>query len=144
MSKIMAVNAGSSSLKFKLFEMPEEKVICSGIADRIGHEDAIFAIKPAGKEKNETICSIPDHAVAVEMLLEALIDEGIVSSLDEIKGVGHRIVQGGAYFSHSEIFDKKVEEKIEVPKNSENKVRNSEINKTNLAIKEHNEKDNTR
>ena len=52
MSKIMAVNAGSSSLKFKLFEMPEEKVICSGIADRIGHEDAIFAIKPAGKEKN--------------------------------------------------------------------------------------------
>ena len=113
MSKIMAVNAGSSSLKFKLFEMPEEKVICSGIADRIGHEDAIFAIKPAGKEKNETICSIPDHAVAVEMLLEALIDEGIVSSLDEIKGVGHRIVQGGAYFSHSEIFDKKVEEKIE-------------------------------
>ena len=113
MSKIMAVNAGSSSLKFKLFEMPEEKVICSGIADRIGHEDAIFAIKPAGKEKNETICSILDHAVAVEMLLEALIDEGIVSSLDEIKGVGHRIVQGGAYFSHSEIFDKKVEEKIE-------------------------------
>ena len=67
MSKIMAVNAGSSSLKFKLFEMPEEKVICSGIADRIGHEDAIFAIKPAGKEKTETICSIPDHAVAVEM-----------------------------------------------------------------------------
>ena len=113
MSKIIAVNAGSSSLKFKLYEMPEEKVICSGIADRIGHEDAIFQIKPAGKEKVETICNIPDHSVAVEMLLEALIDEGIVTTLDEIKGVGHRIGQGGAYFSHSEEMTKDVENKIE-------------------------------
>ena len=113
MSKIMAVNAGSSSLKFKLFEMPEEKVICSGIADRIGHEDAIFQIKQQGKEKVETICNIPDHAVAVELLLEALVDEGIVKSLDEIKGVGHRIVQGADYFSHSEELTPDVEAKIE-------------------------------
>ena len=113
MSKIMAVNAGSSSLKFKLFEMPEEKVICSGIADRIGHEDAIFQIKQQGKEKVETICNIPDHAVAVELLLEALVDEGIVESLDEIKGVGHRIVQGADYFSHSEELTPDVEAKIE-------------------------------
>lgn len=113
MSKVIAVNAGSSSLKFKLFEMPEEKVICSGIADRIGHTDAIFAIKPVGKEKVETICSIPDHSVAVELLLEALVDEGIVKTLDEIKGVGHRIVQGGAYFSHSEELTPDVEAKIE-------------------------------
>lgn len=113
MSKVIAVNAGSSSLKFKLFEMPEEKVICSGIADRIGHEDAIFAIKPLGKEKVETICNIPDHSVAVELLLEALVDEGIVKTLEEIKGIGHRIVQGGAYFSHSEELTPSVEEKIE-------------------------------
>ena len=113
MSKIMAVNAGSSSLKLKLFEMPEEKVICSGIADRIGHEDAIFQIKQQGKEKVETICNIPDHAVAVELLLEALVDEGIVKSLDEIKGVGHRIVQGADYFSHSEELTPDVEAKIE-------------------------------
>ena len=78
MAKVIAVNAGSSSLKFKLFEMPAEKVICSGLAEKIGHEDAIFTIKPTGKEKSETICSIPNHAVAVEMLLEALVDEGIV------------------------------------------------------------------
>lgn len=113
MSKVISVNAGSSSLKFKLYEMPEEKVICSGIADRIGHEDAIFQIKPAGKEKIETICNIPDHSVAVELLLEALVEEGIVSSLDEIKGCGHRIVQGGAYFSHSEELTSDVEAKIE-------------------------------
>ncbi len=113
MSKIIAVNAGSSSLKFKLYEMPAETVICSGIADRIGHSDAIFQIKPQGKDKVETICNIPDHSVAVELLLDALIDEGIVKSLSEIKGVGHRIVQGGAYFSHSEELTPDVEKKIE-------------------------------
>lgn len=113
MAKVIAVNAGSSSLKFKLFEMPEEKVICSGIADRIGHEDAIFAIKPAGKDKNETICNIPDHSIAVAMLLEALVDEGIVENLNEIKGIGHRIVQGGAYFQHSEEFNERTEKLIE-------------------------------
>ena len=112
MAKIMAVNAGSSSLKFKLYEMPEEKVICSGIAERIGHEDAIFSYKYNG-EKTETICAIPDHALAVEMLLEALVDEGIVKSLDEIKGIGHRIVQGGSYFSHSVEFNADTEKKIE-------------------------------
>ena len=113
MSIVIAVNAGSSSLKFKLFEMPEEKVICSGIADRIGHEDAIFQIKPQGKEKVESICNIPDHAVAVELLLDALVEEGVVKSLEEIKGIGHRIVQGGSYFSSSVEFTKDVEDKIE-------------------------------
>ena len=113
MAKVIAVNAGSSSLKFKLFDMPAEKVICSGLAEKIGHEDAIFSIKPVGKDKNETICSIPDHAVAVEMLLEALVDEGIVKSLDEIKGVGHRVVQGGEEFSHSEEINDKLERVIE-------------------------------
>jgi acetate kinase len=112
MAKIMAVNAGSSSLKFKLYEMPEEKVICSGMADRIGHDDAVFTIKYNG-EKNETVCAIPDHALAVSMLLEALVDEGIVKSLDEIKGIGHRIVQGGSYFSHSVEFTPDTEKKIE-------------------------------
>ena len=113
MAKVIAVNAGSSSLKFKLFDMPAEKVICSGLAEKIGHEDAIFTIKPTGKDKNETICSIPNHAVAVEMLLEALVEEGIVSSLDEIKGVGHRVVQGGEEFSHSEEITDKLERVIE-------------------------------
>ncbi|MBE6143706.1 MAG: acetate kinase [Erysipelotrichaceae bacterium] len=113
MAKVIAVNAGSSSLKFKLFDMPAEKVICSGLAEKIGHEDAIFSIKPAGKDKNETICAIKDHAVAVDMLLEALIEYDIVKSLDEIKGVGHRVVQGGEEFSHSEEITDKLERVIE-------------------------------
>jgi len=111
MYKVMAVNAGSSSLKYKLFEMPEEKVLCSGIADRIGHKDGIFKIK-FGEKEIKNILPIMDHAEGVELVISALLDYGIVKSLDEIKCVGHRVVQGGKYFSHSVDFDKDTEEKI--------------------------------
>ena len=112
MAKVMAVNAGSSSLKFKLYEMPEEKVLCSGNAERIGHEDAIFGIK-YGEESEKRVLPILDHARAVELVVEAMIEKGIVKSMDEIIAVGHRIVQGGKYFSHSELFNKDTEDKIE-------------------------------
>ena len=112
MAKVMAVNAGSSSLKFKLFEMPEEKVICSGLADRIGHKDAIFTIKYNNK-KDEKVLPILDHSYAVKLLLDALIDKGIIKNLNEIKATGHRIVQGGKYFSKSAMFDEDTEKKIE-------------------------------
>ncbi len=108
----MAVNAGSSSLKFKLYEMPEETVICSGIAERIGHDDAIFTIKYNG-EKDEQILPIKDHAVAVQILLDKLLEKKIIASYDEIKATGHRIVQGGKYFASSAVFDKDTEDKIE-------------------------------
>ena len=112
MAKVMAVNAGSSSLKFKLYEMPEEKVLCSGIAERIGHEDGIFGIKWAGQQDKKVV-PILDHAEAVRLLVEALIEKGIIKSMDEISAVGHRIVQGGKYFSKSELFTKDTEDKIE-------------------------------
>ena len=108
----MAVNAGSSSLKFKLYEMPEEKVLCSGNAERIGHEDAIFGIK-WGSESEKKILPILDHAAAVQLVVDALIEKKIIKSMDEIVAVGHRIVQGGKYFSHSELFNKDTEDKIE-------------------------------
>lgn len=111
-TKVMAVNAGSSSLKFKLYDMPSETVICKGIADRIGHEDAIFKIE-SNNGKKELILPILDHAVAVQLLLDNLISEGIINSLDEIGGIGHRIVQGGSYFNSSAIFDDDTEKKIE-------------------------------
>jgi len=110
--KVMAVNAGSSSLKFKLYDMPSETVICKGIADRIGHEDAIFKIESKNGKK-ELILPILDHAVGVQLLLDNLLSEGIIKSLDEIGGIGHRIVQGGAYFAGSAIFDQNTEDKIE-------------------------------
>ena len=112
MAKVMAVNAGSSSLKFKLYEMPEEKVLCSGNAERIGHEDAIFGIKWNG-ESEKKILPILDHAKAVELVVQAMLEKGIVKDMNEIKAVGHRIVQGGKYFSHSELFTKDTEDKIE-------------------------------
>lgn len=107
----MAVNAGSSSLKYKLYEMPEEKVICSGNVERIGHEDGIFGLKYNG-QKYQKVLPIMDHSVGVELVLNALKEYGIVKDLEEIKVVGHRVVQGGKYFSKSAYFNEDTEEKV--------------------------------
>ena len=104
MAKIMAVNAGSSSIKFQLLEMPEEKVIASGVMERIGLAEGIFTLKYNGK-KEETNPVLPTHAEGVQLLLDTLLDKGIVKSLDEISGVGHRVVQGGEYFKDSTLVD---------------------------------------
>ncbi len=112
MTKVISVNAGSSSLKFQMFEMPEEKVLTSGIVERIGFEDAIFSIKVKG-EKFSKVQPIRDHKEAVQMVLEALITHHIVANLDEIKGVGHRVVHGGELYAKSVIVDEKVEQDIE-------------------------------
>lgn len=111
MSKIIAVNAGSSSLKFQLFKMPEEEVLTSGNAERIGLKEGIFTIKVHG-EKIVTKTEIKDHAFAVALLLDALLKYGIVKDLAEINGAGHRIVQGGAYFDRSVKVDKDVVAKV--------------------------------
>lgn len=100
MAKVMAVNAGSSSLKYKLYEMPKEEVICSGIVERIGFEDAIFTLKK-GEEKKTYVTPIKDHQVAINILLKELLEMKVVKHIDEIIAVGHRIVQGGKYFKHS-------------------------------------------
>ena len=112
MTKVMAVNAGSSSLKFQLFEMDDETVITSGVIERIGLEDSIFTIKYNG-EKDVTTLPIENHKVAVQLLLDTLIKKEIVKDLDEIKGVGHRVVQGGSYFQESAIIDEDVINKID-------------------------------
>lgn len=112
MSKVIAVNSGSSSLKFQLFQMPEEEVLTSGVAERIGQKMGIFTINVNG-EKIKTDVGIPDHKKAVDLLLEALVKYGIVKELSEIKGAGHRIVQGGAYFSGSVKVDEDVVSKVD-------------------------------
>lgn len=111
MSKIMAVNAGSSSIKFQLLEMPAEKVITSGVMERIGLAEGIFTIKYDGK-KEVTNPVLPTHAEGVQLLLETLVEKGIVKDLKEISGVGHRVVQGGEYFKDSSLVDDKVIDKI--------------------------------
>ena len=112
MAKVMTINSGSSSLKFKLYEMPEEKVLCSGNAERIGLDEGIFTIK-YGEEKLVKNLPIPTHAVAAKLVLDSLIELKIISKFEEIKATGHRIVQGGKYFSHSMPFDADTEAKIE-------------------------------
>jgi len=105
--KIMAVNAGSSSLKFQLLDMPAEKEITSGIVERIGNDNATFTIKYNG-EKFEKELSIKDHSVAVKMLFDALLEHKVVKSLNEITAVGHRVVQGGEIYKDSAIITDKV------------------------------------
>jgi acetate kinase len=109
--KIIAVNAGSSSLKFQLLEMPAEKVIASGIVERIGYENAKFTIKTNGDEI-EVSESVKDHKKAVELLTEGLIKNNIIQSLTDIEGVGHRVVQGGELFKDSAVIDSDVIEKV--------------------------------
>ena len=111
---VMSVNAGSTSLKFQVFQMPEEIVLASGNIERIGMEDSIFGIKLKGKsEKISKVLPIKDHSVAVEELMNALIEHKIVNSLADIKAVGHRVVHGGEYFSHSVPVDEWSESKVE-------------------------------
>ncbi|MGE7120143.1 acetate kinase [Peribacillus sp. NPDC046944] len=112
MSKIMAINAGSSSLKFQLFEMPSEHVITKGLVERIGLKNSTFTLSVEGEKISETL-HIPNHEVAVGLLLEKLIHHQIIHSFEEIDGMGHRVVHGGEVFSDSVLITEEVIEEIE-------------------------------
>ena len=101
---ILSVNAGSSSLKFQVLVMPEETVLTSGIVERIGFEEAVFSIKVDGKKLSVTQ-PIMNHEDAVELLIDGLLKHNIIESLDDIQGVGHRVVQGGEIFKESALID---------------------------------------
>ena len=109
--KFLCVNAGSSSLKFQLFEMPEEKVIISGYIEKIGLEDSFWNTKVNG-EKIKGAKFLKNHDEAVEVLLNELIEHKAVESLDEIKGVGHRVLHGGEKYSDSVLITDEVIESI--------------------------------
>ena len=138
MAKTMAVNAGSSSLKFQLLEMPAEQVIAQGVIERIGMDDAIVTIKYGadvqgerlighleeddehvtlsknGKgKKYENVLAIKDHQQAINFMLQKLTDLGIIQDFNEITGVGHRVVAGGEWFNHSVVVTDSVLEKID-------------------------------
>ena len=110
--KIISVNAGSSSLKFKLFTMPKETVLTEGVVERIGLQDSIFTIKFNGQTKKE-ILNVASHEVAVSLLLDRLVELKIVSNLEEIEGIGHRVVHGGETFKDSIVIDDLVIEEID-------------------------------
>lgn len=109
--KYLVVNAGSSSLKFQLFEMPEEKVIISGYIEKIGLKDSFWNTKVNGQKiKGEKY--IKDHTEAVDILIEELIRHKAIESLEEIKGVGHRVLHGGEKYSDSVLITDEVIQSI--------------------------------
>lgn len=110
--KILSVNCGSSSLKFQMYEMPEEKVLISGVFERIGSQNSFYTVKFNGEKiKKET--EILEHSKAVEILIEELFNYNVVVNLDEIKAVGHRVVHGGDKYAQSTVITDEVMETIE-------------------------------
>ena len=99
--KVLVINAGSSSLKYQLFDMENESVLAKGLAERIGIEGSKLTHQPAGRDKVEFVRDMPTHTEAIEMVLDALVDKdcGVISSMKEIGAVGHRVLHGGEKYS---------------------------------------------
>ena len=112
MKKVLAINSGSSSFKYKLFSLPAEKVIAKGMANRVGLANASFEIKLADGTDHVEKTDIPDQEAAVSLLLKFLKEFNVVEDLNEIVGVGHRVVNGGEYFKDSTIINKENLQKI--------------------------------
>ena len=109
--KILSVNCGSSSLKFQMYEMPEEKVLISGYVEKIGLPDCFWTVKVNG-EKIKSSRPLTNHTEAVDVLIEELFKYNIVKSLDEIERIGHRVLHGGEFFKESAVVTDEVIEKI--------------------------------
>lgn len=110
--KILSVNAGSSSLKFQLYEMPQEKILISGSMERIGVGNSFYTIK-VNEEKIKKELELNNHEEAFETLVKELKANNVVDSLEDIKGIGHRVVQGGDYFDKSVVITDEVLSKID-------------------------------
>lgn len=106
---VLVINCGSSSLKYQLIDSASEAVLAKGICERIGIDGA-FTYQPAGKEKMKSSVDMPDHTVAIQTVIDALIkgEHAVISSLEEIGAVGHRVVHGGEKFSSSTIINDEV------------------------------------
>lgn len=107
----MAVNSGSSTLKWKLYTVPGEKVVAKGMVDRLGLSDSVFEVEFGGKKISE-MGDIPDHTTAVNKMLDKLIDLKIIDDYSEITGVGHRVVAGGSIFKDSAVVTPRVIQQI--------------------------------
>ena len=113
--KILVLNCGSSSIKYKLYDMDDESVLAQGGVERIGLDEAFLKLTLPNGEKKKIMHDMPDHKEGVNFVFKTLLDPeiGAIKSLDEIDAVGHRIVQGGDLFEKSCLVDEKVEEGIE-------------------------------
>ncbi|MBE6541411.1 MAG: acetate kinase [Ruminococcaceae bacterium] len=114
--KVLVVNAGSSSLKYQLFDTATESVLAKGICERIGIDGRIEHRKGEDGEKIKADYAMPDHSVATEIVIKYLTDAetGVISDMSEIEAVGHRVVHGGPYFFQSVLLTDEVLEKLEL------------------------------
>ncbi|WP_022793087.1 acetate/propionate family kinase [Marinococcus halotolerans] len=112
MSTIIAINAGSSSLKFQLLQMPEETIITKGVVERIGLETPFITVEVQGEKKTE-YPSLQNHEEAVKALLDSLTKYNVITDVNDIEGVGHRVVHGGETFSDSVLITEQVLSELE-------------------------------
>lgn len=105
--KILIINAGSSSLKFSLYEMPETKEIVNGYFEKIGNPDSFYTLK-YGEKKNEKSKIISNHTEAVQTMLDELLENHFINDVNDIKGIGHRVLHGGEFYSEAVIIDEEV------------------------------------
>lgn len=112
--KVLIINSGSSSIKYQVFDMKEEKLLAKGLVERIGIDGSKITHNPIGGEKIVKEVSIPDHKVGIKLLIEALLDDnhGVIKDLNEIEAVGHRVVHGGEKFSGSVLITDEVIEAL--------------------------------
>ncbi len=114
---ILVLNCGSSSIKYQVIDMEQEKsaLLAKGLVDRIGLPEGELTHKPVGKDKYEVQCPIPNHTTGISMVMDALTNpvHGVISSLDEVKAVGHRVAHGGEYFPESCVVTDDVKAKIQ-------------------------------
>jgi acetate kinase len=115
--KILVLNCGSSSIKYQVFEMTDEcKMLAKGLLERIGLNESIITHKPTGGEPYKLITDIPDHTTGINMVMEVLCDpdHGVMRNVNEIKAVGHRVVNGGESYKESVLIDSDVKKNIEI------------------------------
>src|SRR5690606_37481971 len=107
MTKILVINAGSSSLKYQLYDMTDESVLAKGRVERIGMDASIIVHEPQGRDELREVEEILDHTAAVRVVLQKLTDSehGVIENIEEIDAVGHRIVHGGEKLTQSMIID---------------------------------------
>ena len=113
--KILVLNSGSSSIKYQLFNMENEKVLIKGVVERIGIDDAFLEFENEEGEEFKIESEIPDHSKGIELVIDSLLDDenGVLNSMNEIKAVGHRVVHGGEKFSNSTLINDEVIEQME-------------------------------
>jgi acetate kinase (EC 2.7.2.1) len=107
---VLVINCGSSSLKYQFIDMTSEEVLAKGLVERIGIEGSILKHQTTGKDKVSIEQPMHDHKIALQLVLEALMnsEHGAIKDLKEISAVGHRVVHGGEAFSHSALIDEHV------------------------------------